>query len=196
MKQVILASTSKYRKELLLRLGLEFECMPPNVDEDKYKSLEYSPIELANKLAFEKAKAIHENNPEAIVIGSDQLAECDGTILNKPGNRSNAIEQISFLQGREHRLITSFTVFNGLQHQTKTNITILKMRNLSKPQIETYIDTDTPFDCAGSYKLEKHGISLFEKIQTDDHSSIIGLPLIELTNLLNEMGVITPPVGR
>ncbi len=193
MKNLILASTSKYRKELLLRLGHKFECLAPMVDEDQFKAIIKDPIELAQRLGLEKAKAIATKYPESIVIGSDQLAECEGLFLSKPKNFDNALKQLRFLNGKEHRLVTSFTVFFKGKSITKTNITTLTMRQLSDSQLEHYINKDEPYDCAGSYKLELHGISLFEKIETTDHSAIVGLPLIELANVLNELNFITPP---
>lgn len=193
MTKIILASTSKYRKELLLRLGLEFDCIAPNVDEDIHKKNISNPLELAETLGKLKAMAVYEKHQDALVIGSDQLAECNGTILSKPKTIEKAVEQLIFLNNKEHRLITSYTVlFNG-KSTTKTNITTLKMRKLSEPQIKNYLRKDIPFDCAGSYKLELNGISLFANIETTDQTAIIGLPLISLANTLNEMGITVPP---
>ena len=128
-----------------------------------------------------------------LVFGSDQLAECDGVRLSKPKTMEKAIDQLIFLNGKTHRLITSYTVAFNDELKTKTNMTTLTMRNLSIEQIKNYLSCDVPFDCAGSYKLELNGISLFSKIDTSDHSAIIGLPLISLGNVLNEIGVTTPP---
>jgi septum formation protein len=193
VKNLILASTSKYRKELLMRLGHNFDCIPPLFDEEPLKKIIKDPIELAKRLGFEKANAVYQLNKNSIVIGSDQIAECDGKFLSKPKNFDSAFNQLSFLNSKEHRLITSFTVFYDGDFITKTNITTLKMRTLSDSQLKSYIEQDTPYDCAGSYKLELHGISLFEKIETSDHSAIVGLPLIELATVLNEFNFSTPP---
>ncbi len=193
MKHVILASTSKYRKELLERLAIEFECMAPNVDEDLFKEKIADPTELAKILAKEKANAIAKNHPSAIVIGSDQLAECEGRILGKAPTEKEAFEQLNFLSGKEHKLITAFTVINNKEEISKVNTTVLRMKKLSPEQIKKYIQLDKPFDCAGTYKLELHGISLFDKIETTDHSAIIGLPLIELGNVLSQLGQLIPP---
>ena len=193
IKKIILASTSKYRKELLERLGIDFECMNPNVDEEIHKKNISDPLELAETLGRLKAEAVYERYPDALVIGSDQLAECNGTRLSKPKTMEKAVEQLIFLNNKEHRLITSYTViFNG-KSTTKTNITTLRMRKLSEPQIKYYLRKDIPFDCAGSYKLELNGISLFANIETSDQTAIIGLPLISLANTLNELGVMVPP---
>ncbi len=197
MKRIILASTSKYRKELLSRLGHNFECISPNVDEDVFKSKIDDPVLLAETLGREKALAVLNQakmeNKHAVIIGSDQLAECDGVRLSKPKTMEKAIDQLIFLNGKTHRLITSYTVAFNDELKTKTNMTTLTMRNLSIEQIKNYLSCDVPFDCAGSYKLELNGISLFSKIDTSDHSAIIGLPLISLGNVLNEIGVTTPP---
>lgn len=197
MKRIILASTSKYRKELLTRLGHEFECISPNLDEDVFKAQINDPILLAETLGKEKALAVlNQNlskNKEAIIIGSDQLAECDGILLSKPKNMEKAVEQLIFLNDKCHRLITSYTVAYNNELITKTNITSLTMRNLSIEQIKKYLSSDIPFDCAGSYKLELKGISLFTKIDTEDYNAIIGLPLISLGSTLNQLGITTPP---
>jgi septum formation protein len=199
MKKIILASTSKYRKELLTRLGHKFECISPNLDEDIFKSKIEDPILLAETLGKEKALAVlnqnHIENKHAVIIGSDQLAECEGVRLSKPKTMEKAIDQLIFLNGKSHRLITSYTVAYRDELLTKTNITTLTMRNLSIEQIKKYLICDIPFDCAGSYKLELNGISLFSQINTTDHSAIIGLPLISLGNTLNEIGVTTPPIA-
>lgn len=197
MKEIILASTSKYRKELLGRLGHEFECVSPDCDEDAFKEKISDPLELAQTLGREKAISVQKSDPEKyknkIIIGSDQLAECNGVILSKPKSMEKAIDQLIFLNAKTHRLITSYTVLYNDELITKTDITALTMRNLSVNQIKKYLSCDIPFDCAGSYKLELKGISLFAKIDTDDYNAIIGLPLISLGNTLNQLGVITPP---
>jgi septum formation protein len=193
MRKVILASTSKYRKELLLRLGIEFECHSPDLDEAPFKERIKNLQELAEVLSLEKARAVQKKFPDAIVIGSDQVAECNGRRLGKPITKEKAQSTLNFLNAKEHRLITSFTVLSVDNVYTRTNVTTLKMRALSAEQIERYIETDNPLDCAGSYKLELNGIGLFEKIDTDDHSAIVGLPLIELANLLNQIGICVPP---
>jgi len=193
MQKIILASSSKYRKELLLRLGLEFECISPDVDEDKYKDEIPDPIILAKVLGEKKAEAIAKDYPDAIIIGSDQLAHLDGTILGKTGNLENAVDQLMFLKGKTHELITSFTIIRGKEKLTYTDITKLTMKKLTKLQINNYLRHDNPFDCAGSYKLELRGISLFSRIVSEDHTAIIGLPLIALGEMLEKFGVQVPP---
>lgn len=185
MKEIILASSSPYRKELLERLGINFKCISPNVNEDKFKKIINDPIELATKLAFEKANEIAKQNPHAIVIGSDQLVNYQNDILGKPGNKKSALKQILRMQGDTHELVTAVCIISDTKQHPILNITKLTMRNLSDQKISEYLDYDSPYDCAGSYKLESRGISLFSKIETSDHTAIIGLPLLEVGNVLN-----------
>lgn len=193
MKKLILASGSKYRKELLLRLGLNFECISPDIDEDIWKEKILDPQELTLKLSFEKAKVILDKYPDAVVIGSDQLAHIDGKVLGKTGSLEGSIEQLTLLSNKTHRLITSFCVMNSTKIVIKTNITSLKMKHINHLQIKNYLNMDNPIDCAGSYKLELNGISLFENIDSTDHTAIIGLPLINLGMVLEEFGFVVPP---
>jgi len=185
---LILASTSKYRSALLTQLGYDFETYPPGVDEDKIKSENKTPSEIALTLSRSKAKAVFSSRPEACVIGSDQVCTIEGNILSKPLTVERAVEQLLFLQGKKHELLTAVTVIcpNGLE--SFINHTILHMRSLTLKEIQTYVTDDLPLDCAGSYKLESKGIKLFEKIEMSDHTAIIGLPLIELTSVLLKWG--------
>lgn len=186
--RLILASTSKYRGELLSQLGWEFDAIAPGVDEEKIKSKNMSPRELALELSKLKAQAVSSKYPHACVIGSDQVCTLDGSIFDKPGSVEKAMEQISLMQGKAHKLITAVTVLHPEGMETIINETILHMRPLTLPQIRAYVEVDLPLDCAGSYKLESRGIKLFHKIEMEDHSAIIGLPLIELTNTLLKLG--------
>lgn len=192
MNKVILASTSPYRKALLERLMINFDCVPPNVDEDHYKQNISDPYELARVLAEKKAMAISKDNPDAIVIGSDQLAHLNGQVLGKPKTFEKALEQMSLLSGKTHELITAVSICYHGKSTHFTNVTKLKMRSLTLSQMKSYLVKDEPFDCAGSYKLELSGIALFEKIDTSDQTAIIGLPLIETANKLIEFGVQIP----
>lgn len=191
MKSLVLASTSPYRRELLEKLGLPFTFKKPLIDEEKEKDPRWSPLETAEKLATLKAKSLA--NLGSIVIGGDQLVALDNAILGKPHNFENAVKQLLQMQGRTHELITSVCLFDDLKPSLFTNITRLHMKSLSKAQIETYVQWDQPFDCAGSYKIEKKGITLFEKIETSDFTAIQGLPLIELSEKLKQLGMMTPP---
>ena len=193
MSNIILASSSPYRKALLDRLGIEFNCFAPEVDEDSFKTRIKDPQELAETLAFEKAKKGLERFPNSIVIGSDQLMVFKGENFGKPGSFEKAFEQLRKLSGEKHQLITSYCVItNEIQH-IETNITTLKMRPLNEYAIKNYLISDNPIDCAGAYKLELNGIALFEEIQTDDHTAIVGLPLLSLGNFLNKIGIAVPP---
>ncbi|MGE3610170.1 MAG: nucleoside triphosphate pyrophosphatase [Bacteriovoracaceae bacterium] len=185
---LILASTSIYRKKLLSQLGWEFKCVGPEVDEDSLKQTNLSPSEIAHELSKLKARAVFNLHPDSCVIGSDQVCALDNKILSKPKSLERAIEQLSELQGRTHVLVTAVTIICPKAERTFINRTELKMRPLTRDNIISYLETDKPFDCAGSYKLEEQGIKLFEKIQMTDHTAIIGLPLIELANNLIELG--------
>lgn len=193
MIKVILASKSPYRKALLSRLGIPFECKDSEVDESLLKSKISAPAELSEQLSLQKALKVQENNPDALVIGSDQVCHFNNQILGKAGNLKNAFTQLTKLQGQTHRLITSYAIVLGEQKVIKTVVTELTMIPLNFLQINKYLSTDNPIDCAGSYKLELNGISLFSEIKTVDQSAIIGLPLIELNKDLNQMGLVIPP---
>ncbi len=185
---LILASTSKYRGELLSQLGWPFEAMNPGVDEERVKSGLLDPTELAITLSKMKAEAVSTKRPEACVIGSDQVCKMGNKIFSKPGTIEKAVLQISELQGQSHDLITAVTVLSPQGVETIVNKTTLYMRPMNLPEIHTYVSQDLPLDCAGSYKLESKGIKLFTRIEMSDHTSIIGLPLIELTSTLLKLG--------
>lgn len=184
MKQLILASTSKYRKNLLKQLQWPFEAIAPQVDESIHKQDGVAPQELAEKLSLLKARSILNTHPEAVVIGSDQVCSFNDIIFDKPENSQNAFNQLKMLAGNSHQLLTAVTILSTESSLTWTNITTLTMRKLSDEDIKKYIEIDRPFDCSGSYKLESMGIKLFSKIEMSDHSAIIGLPLIDITNHL------------
>ena len=185
---LILASTSKYRGALLSQLGLPFEAIAPGVDEDQLKDKGLSPTQLAMELARLKALAVFTKRPEACVIGSDQVCMLNGELLSKPGTVEKGIAQLTKMQGQHHELITAVTIFSPHGEINFHNRTLLFMRPLTFDQIKSYVESDRPLDCAGSYKLETKGIKLFEKIEMDDHTSIIGLPLIQLNNHLLQLG--------
>lgn len=191
---LILASTSPYRRALLERLGLPFRCRAPGVDEDALKDQGLSPRELADRLAVAKADAVArlESNPAAIVIGSDQLVAFEGKVLGKPGSVDRAVEQLLALSGRDHELITAMAVIQGSRVIQHTDVARLHVRSLSRSEIERYVLTDQPIDCAGAYKIESRGIALFEQIVCADHSAITGLPLMALTTILRDLGVPIP----
>ena len=185
-RPLILGSTSRYRKELLTRLRIPFETASPDVDETPHSN--ESPKDLALRLALAKARAVALKYPEAVVIGSDQVCTLGGVIFDKPGTPEKAYEQLQIMQEKTHELITAVTLISPLGVKCFVNKTTLHMRALTPEQIKNYVDEDKPLDCAGSYKLESRGMKLFEKIEMNDHTSIIGLPLIELTSELLRMG--------
>jgi septum formation protein len=191
-RDLVLASTSPYRRELLARIGIPFRCRAPLVNEDALKSSSWKPADLAEHLARAKAMSIATEEPKAFVLGGDQLVVCDGSILGKPGSLVRAIEQLQALSGRSHELMTSIAVLHGSDAAVHTDRTILTMRDLSLAEIERYVRADEPFDCAGSYKIEARGIALFESIESADHSAISGLPLIALTTILRGYGFAVP----
>ncbi len=189
---LILASTSPYRKALLEQLGLPFQCMAPLFDEECWKDSDLAPVELVTELAQQKALSIAVSHPQAVVVGSDQMAVSEGKLLGKPGSREGAMEQLSALSGKSHELLTAVALCHKSQVITFLNRTRLSMRNLDLEQIERYVDADEPWDCAGAYKIESRGISLFEEIETQDHTAIQGLPLMELSSQLLRLGYPIP----
>ncbi len=192
MPPVILASGSPYRKELLARLISDFRCISPSVDEDSVKDSGLSPDQTAQKLARLKAETVAALHSDAIVIGSDQVADLNGQILGKPHTVERACQQLQRMSGVSHRLVTAFCLCFQQQRIEFSSITTLHMRSLTNEEIERYVVKDQPLDCAGSYRIEAAGIGLFEQIQTEDFTSIIGLPLIRLTTELRRLGVSIP----
>ena len=192
MNKLILASSSAYRKALLERLQLPFECYSPDIDE--------SPLEAENghqqaqRLALEKARDVAEKFPEAIVIGSDQVAELNNsdqqaTILSKPGDHVQAVKQLSAQSGQRVSFHSGLAVICDGQEKSLVDSTEVEFRELSEEQIENYLRIEKPYDCAGSFKAESLGISLFKAVNSNDPSSLIGLPLIALCELLRELDV-------
>ena len=191
--KIILASGSQYRKELLSKLGISFEAFSPDIDEELIKNNQKLSIEeKAVTLATEKAKAIQLKHPNAIVIGSDQICHKAQKIYSKSGSIEKSYDILKELNNSEHKLTTAYCILKDDLCVTHTNITKLKMRNLDSLQIKNYLSLDKPIDCAGSYKLELNGISLFEKIETEDYTAIVGLPLIQLGNDLAKLGIQIP----
>lgn len=189
---LVLASTSPYRRDLLARLGLPFLCEAPGVDEDAYKSAQRTPQWLAEDLALAKARAVAERFPAAVVLGSDQVCACEGRILDKPGTEERAREQLAFLQGKTHELITAVAVVHPAGVIPLCEIACLTLRRLSAEEIARYVAAERPLDCAGSYKLEALGVSLFSEIDAADHTAIIGLPLLALCRVLRDLGFALP----
>lgn len=189
---LVLASTSPYRRRLLERLGVPFEVAAPDVDERALSADGTPPGELAERLARAKARAVAWSRQGAAVLGSDQVCSCDGRILHKPGTADGAVAQLSRLQGRSHQLCTAVAIVHAGRETAWIDRTTLVMRPLTDAQIRRYVARDEPLDCAGSYKLEEAGIALFDRIETQDHTAITGLPLLRLTRELVALGFDVP----
>ncbi len=185
---LILASTSPYRRSLLERLGLPFETMAPGVDEEAFAATGAGPRTIAESLAIAKAEAVAKGRHEAVVIGSDQVAALDGRALGKPGTEEAAVDQLMGMTGREHELITAMAVAHRGTIRLHVDVTVLTMRTLSRDEIRRYVEADRPLDCCGSYRIETRGIALFEKVDSEDFTAIVGLPLIALTTILRDLG--------
>ena len=192
MPRLILASTSPYRRAQLEQLKVPFEAIAPLVDEEAFKSLGLSPRELAAKLAVQKAEAVAREHRDAIVIGGDQLVSFQGEILGKPVTRDKAVEQLVCLSGHRHDLITAVAVCHQGTVETHVDETRLWMRAIDRAAAERYVLADEPLDCAGAYKIESLGIALFERIESQDHTAITGLPLLAIAKFLNERGIAVP----
>lgn len=189
---LVLASTSPYRRALLERLTLEFICDPPQVDES---SRPYeTPVALANRLAHAKAEAVAARHPQCLVIGSDQVAVLDNIILGKPGAHAQALAQLTAASGRKVSFHTAVCVLDTRTHQRLEHLdtTHVRFRPLSAAEIERYLQAEQPYACAGSFKSEGLGISLFDAIESQDPTALIGLPLIGLCRLLHTCGLCLP----
>ncbi|HET9679960.1 MAG TPA: Maf family protein [Gammaproteobacteria bacterium] len=184
---LILASTSPYRRELLDRLGLPFETIAPGVDETRQP--DESPLALVQRLARAKAQAVAQQRNEGLVIGSDQLAVRENDILGKPGNKANARQQLRQASGKTVTFLTAVCVINAAtgEHREHVDTTIVSFRILSNAEIDDYLNREKPFNCAGSFKSEGLGITLFEKIENQDPTALMGLPLIAVARMLREM---------
>ncbi len=187
-KTLVLASTSPFRMGLLKAAGIAFEAVPPGVDEIAPPNL--SPREIASHLANLKAQAVSLRIPEAIVIGSDQIAELDGLVLRKPKSRRDARRQLMSMAGRTHCLHTALVVCRQAPRVRRSAVESVKltMRELTSKQIDGYLDTAEWEGCAGGYRIEGQGIRLFDSIKGDFHA-IVGLPIVRLLKMLRAIGV-------
>ncbi|MFL6592894.1 MAG: Maf family protein [Luteimonas sp.] len=190
-RRLILASTSPYRRELLARLHLPFDVVAPAVDEAQRP--DETPSALARRLASAKAEAVCGLAPDAWVIGSDQVAELAGRALGKPGTRATAIAQLASMSGSEVVFRTAVTVAHAtLGRHDAEDVTTVRFRVLDEGEIARYVDAEQPLDCAGSFKSEGLGIVLFDAIQTQDPTALVGLPLIATARLLRRAGFALP----
>lgn len=187
---LILASTSRYRRELLERLRLPFHVARPDVEESPLA--EEAPPALAQRLARAKAQAIATQHPESWIIGSDQVAALESRALGKPGTREGAVSQLSAMSGREIRFHTAVCLVGGEAVFEAMDTTVVRFRTLGMDEIERYVDIEQPLDCAGSFKSEGLGIALFEHIESRDPTALVGLPLIALSKMLREAGFSLP----
>ncbi len=188
-RRVVLASTSSYRRSLLERLGLRFECADPRADETPVAG--EAPAETARRLAEAKARAVAPRFPDALIIGSDQVATCDGLRLDKPGSHANAVRQLTFMSGKTAQFDTAVAVLDASRASLHVRVVpcSVTFRRLDAGQIERYLLAEQPYDCAGSAKSEGLGIALIASIKTEDPTALVGLPLIALTELLLACGV-------
>jgi septum formation protein len=190
---LVLASASPYRRALLERLGLAFRQLPADVDESRRPG--ESPAELVRRLARAKADAVARREPGSIVIGSDQVAVRGEEILGKPGDAEHAVDQLTRSAGRHVEFLTAVCVLGGAhpdEPEEHIDITRVTFRPLPPEEIRRYVERERPFDCAGSFRAEGLGIVLFERIDSQDPTGLIGLPLIWLAGALRRLGLPAP----
>ena len=192
MPELVLASTSIHRRTLLERLGVPFRSRRPLVDEEVIRDDSLSPRNLAQFLARAKALSVAAVEPHAVVLGGDQVVAFGGRVHGKPGTVVGAVEQLLELAGNSHQLVTAIAVCHQGQVVDYDDVTTLWMRPLTRPEAERYVLADQPLDCAGSYKIEQRGITLFERIESSDHTAITGIPMIALTTILRGLGFSIP----
>ncbi|SPE29911.1 hypothetical protein SBBP1_510018 [Burkholderiales bacterium] len=192
-RQIVLASSSRYRQELLARLCLPFATDAPQVDET---GLPGEPqAHTAQRLSLLKAQTAARRHSGAVVIGADQVAELDGSSIGKPGSHSAALQQLLAMRGRTVRFHSGIAVVDEASGQCLADCvaTDVTFRTLSREALESYLQRDRPYDCAGSAKIESLGICLVESVRSDDPTALVGLPLIMLTSMLATLGIELPP---
>lgn len=189
MKNLVLASSSIYRRELLQRLQLPFTCETPDVDETPLANEQ--PQDTALRLAQVKAKKIGMEQPDSLIIGCDQVATLDGLQIGKPLTHDNATRQLRLMRGREVIFHSALCLYNAATQNMQAEVVpyIVKFRDLSDAQIESYLNKEQPYHCAGSAKSEGLGIAIIEKMTGDDPNALIGLPLIKLVSMLENEGI-------
>jgi septum formation protein len=188
-RPIVLASTSRYRRELLERLGLPFSVVAPDVDESQMAG--ESPLANCRRLALDKARVVAAQHPSALVIGSDQVLDLDGTALSKPGDFATALDQLKRCQGRTLQCYTALCVISP-EHAPLLDVvgTEISYRSLPDAALVAYLEREKPFDAAGAVKIETVGITLLYAVNSADPTAIIGLPLIRLTDFLRELGAL------
>jgi septum formation protein len=187
--QIVLASTSPFRKSVLEKLGLPFDCHAPEVDETPRAG--ETPAQLVERLSIAKAQAVAAHYKQGLVIGSDQVAVIDNEILGKPGDHENAVAQLERASGKTVTFLTGLALVNAGSGSIQAEVVPFKVvfRQLTHPQIVNYLNAEHPYNCAGSFKSEGLGIALFERLEGDDPNTLIGLPLIHLIRMLEKEGV-------
>lgn len=191
-RRLVLGSTSRYRRELLNRLGLPFDVAPPDVDETPRPG--EAPAALAQRLALAKARAVAAQHPDAVVIGSDQVADLNGSPLGKPGTHERAVAQLRQMSGQTVLFQTALAVVCADTGFAQSDMAVVRVvfRDLGDAEIERYLRAEQPYDCAGSAKSEGLGIALLDRIDNDDPTALVGLPLIRTARLLREAGLVLP----
>lgn len=184
MQTLILASSSSYRKSLLKRLGVTFEAVAPDIDEARLPG--ESPEAMVRRLSEAKARALAEQFPQHIIIGSDQVATLGDDILTKPGNYDNAFQQLKLQSGKQVRFLTGLALLDSASGKCEVDVvpTDVVFRELDDDEISSYLRRDEPYQCAGSFRSEGLGIALFDAVHNTDPSALIGLPLIRLCQML------------
>lgn len=196
--QIILASSSAFRRQLLEKLHIPFQYVSPDIDETRLAG--ESLTTMIDRLSLAKAQAVANTHPNSIIIASDQSAFLNNEVLHKPGNYENAYQQLKSASGQTIEFHTGLVVFDNRQAesniQTAHDITRVHFRQLSHQQIHNYLTLEEPYQCAGSFKSEGLGITLFSQIESTDPNALIGLPLIALTDCLNNLGIQLPYIAE
>lgn len=195
-RRLVLASTSRYRRMLLERLRVSFVAVAPGTDESPMPG--ETPAATAWRLAEAKARSVASAHPDALIIGSDQVADCGGRAVGKPGNHERAVAQLAELSGQTVVFHTGLALLDTATGQCQTALVDVRstFRFLTAAEIESYLRQERPYDCAGSVRSEALGIALFERIESDDPTALIGLPLIRLTSMLRAAGFPVPAPSR
>lgn len=184
MPTLVLASSSPFRRQILDKLNLDYECLSPNIDESPLN--DEQAIQLVERLAIAKAQAVADTYPDALIIGSDQVAVINGNIVGKPHTHEKAVQQLKSASGNAVTFYTGLALHNSITGNTQSEVVPFSVffRELNETMIENYLQAEQPYNCAGSFKSEGMGIALFEKLEGDDPNTLIGMPLIRLIRML------------
>jgi len=191
-KNIVLGSTSRFRKELLKRFNIDFIVDSPNIDETPLDN--ETPEDYVRRLSLEKAQAVAQNHPNALIIASDQCSVLNGVIRGKPGNHDNAVKQLTESSDKKVTFLTGLCLYDTSDDSYQLDLIPfhVKFRKLKKSEIESYLIAEKPYSCAGSFKSEGLGITLFKRLQGDDPTALVGLPLIRLAEMLRNSGIALP----